>query len=121
MTEKPVSQSLDELLEMDILGSWLSLETEERKEAVAQLVPRNPMPEDLKTILARAHGAYVSSINLFTLDKLDDVNNVQETFFTHMPSVIFFASDGSDGFFFVDTDGSLGQESGAALSEPWPK
>jgi hypothetical protein len=118
MSEVDLNQLLDEMLEMgllDIIGSELSPPTAEREEDVAQLVSRNPMPDDLKTLLARAHGAYVGSINLFTLDELEDVNNLQDFLFTYIPSAVFFASDGGDGFFFVDTDDSLGCGEGAVF------
>lgn len=118
MKDQNLNQLLDELLEigiLDVLGTELSPSTEERKQEVAQLVSRNTMPDDLKTLLARAHGAYVSSISLFTLDELEDVNGEQDYLFTYIPSAVFFASDGGDGFFFVDTGPSLGHGEGAVF------
>lgn len=111
MREADLWSTLNELLEdgvVDIVGDALSPPTAERKEEVAELVS-HPMPESLQTLLAAAHGACVGSINLFTLDELEDVHHAQEYMFTYLPSVIYFASDGGDGFFFIDPDNSLGQ------------
>jgi hypothetical protein len=114
MNTGDLNHLLDRMIEaevLDIVGGALSPPTEAVKEEVAQLVPRNPMPENLKTLLARAHGAYLGgwSVSLFTLDELEDVNNRQDSLFTYVPSAIFFASDGGDGFFFVDTANRLGR------------
>ncbi|MBN2389775.1 MAG: SMI1/KNR4 family protein [Anaerolineae bacterium] len=111
MRETDLWAMLNELLEdgvIDIVGDALSPPTAERKAEVAELVPR-PMPESLQTLLAAAHGACVGSINLFTLDELEDVHHAQDYLFTYLPSVIYFASDGGDGFFFMDPDDGLGQ------------
>jgi hypothetical protein len=111
MNEEDLWLILSELLEMgtlDIVGGELSPPTLERKDEVAQLVSAS-VPDRLKTLLAAAHGAYLGSISLFSLDELEDVHRAQDHLFTYMPSVIFFASDGGDGFFFIDPDNALGQ------------
>jgi hypothetical protein len=108
----PILNELLEIGTLDIVGGKLSPPTPERKDEVAQLVPAS-MPDRLKTLLAAAHGAYLGSINLFSLDELEDVHRAQDHLFTYMPSVIFFASDGGDGFFFMDPDNTLGQGEGA--------
>ncbi|MBN1656854.1 MAG: SMI1/KNR4 family protein [Anaerolineae bacterium] len=119
-TTRNIDNLIDEMIKaevLDIAGGELSPATEELKEEIAQLISRNLMPDDLKTLLARAHGAYVGgwSVNLFSLHDLEDVNNVQESLFAYIPSAIFFASDGGDAFFFVDADGSLGSGAGAVF------
>jgi hypothetical protein len=77
---------------------------------VARIAARlpNPMPRDLQTLFTKACGAVLGNLAIFSLSTLESVNTRTSHLFTRMPSAIFFGSDGGDGFFFVDTDGSLG-------------
>ena len=56
-----------------------------------------------------------SLTDIFSPDEFIDVNNEQPRFRQAHPSVVLFASDGGDGFYGVDVDGSKHGVVGAAL------
>jgi hypothetical protein len=71
-----------------------------------------PMPAELRAIYERANGATVGQVDVFTLGEYEDVN---KTLAKKMRFATFFASDGSDGFFFVDRDDALHRGQGAVF------
>lgn len=96
-------------------GHW----REAWEETISEAVDREEIdiPEDFVTFYARTCGAKFSigNIYVFSLYVLEDVHQKQDWLFKHIPSALFFASDGGDRFFFIDTDGSLGQGKGAVF------
>jgi hypothetical protein len=101
-----LAQLLDE---MESERVWDALNPPCEEKNLARIALRNPLPDDLKTLLVRAHGAKLGDLSIFTLQEFEDVNILQDSYLVNMPSAVFFGSDGGDGFFFVDTDGSLGR------------
>jgi hypothetical protein len=71
------------------------------------------LPGFLRELYTRTGGGTVGRVDVFDLDELEDVNLHQRGYGEALPSALFFASDGADGFFFVDGSGTLGHGTGA--------
>jgi hypothetical protein len=71
-----------------------------------------PLPAPLRALYQIANGATVYPVEIFTIRELIDVN---QSAHPAVPSAVFFASDGADGFFLVDVDNSMGTGPGAVL------
>jgi len=89
-----------------------------RDPAVVDTLPPNA-PTDLRTVFAALAGTTIEPddaqpIDIFDVDEMRDVRG-QTGYAEALPSAIFFASDGGDGWFYVDTDGSIGGTAGAVL------
>jgi hypothetical protein len=110
---RELEQAIDELGERLNLGGPAGAE----KIAEAEGVLVRPMPEALKVLYRRGDGGAIGShVDIFDLTDFRDVNLKRaEHPADYLPSAVYFASDGSDGFFFIDTDGSLGEGKDAVL------
>ncbi len=69
-------------------------------------LPNTP-PPDLRALYAFSNGGYLGDVAIFVLFELQNVNQ-QPALFGSFPSAIYFASDGGDGFFMIDTGDDLG-------------
>jgi hypothetical protein len=76
-----------------------------------------PTPPELEQLLRRASGASAAvaegEFDVFDLDAFQEVNTDDQ--YRGLPAATFFGSDGGDGFFFLDSDGSLGEGKGAVF------
>lgn len=69
-------------------------------------LPNTP-PPSLRALYDFSNGGYLGDVAIFVLFELENVSR-QQHLFEHFPSAIFFASDGGDGFFMIDTGNDLG-------------
>ncbi len=115
-----MTNAIDQLLDATVEnGDWdTTLDTlcgnweDEWRTAIARSVGRDPaaIPDEFVPFYARDWGAKlaIGNIYVFTPYVIENVHQEQDFLFEHIPGALFFASDGGDGFFFIDTDGSLG-------------
>ena len=62
------------------------------------------LPPEVAALYVRTDGGSVGTVDLFTLDELTDANKRRPK---GLAKATFFASDGADGFFFVDGGNAL--------------
>jgi hypothetical protein len=103
-------ETIERLLER---GDWEPPD-DARLAALAGRLP-HPLPPVLGALYAEAAGGSVGHVDVFDLDELEDVNLRPGGYAQALPSALFFASDGADGFFFVDQSGALGKGDGAVF------
>lgn len=70
-----------------------------------------PLPPELRAFYETVNGGFLGEVAIFGLDVVRRVNPEYRGW---IPSGVFFADDGGDGFFFVDADGGV-QAPGAIL------
>ena len=63
-------------------------------------------PDEIRDLYQLADGLDLGRVEVFTLEELADVNT-QPVLRRGLRAPLFFASDGGDGFFFLDTTASL--------------
>jgi len=73
---------------------------------VFEALPNTP-PPSMRALYDFSNGGYLGDVAIFVLFELQNVNQQQHLFET-FPSAVFFASDGGDGFFMIDTGNDLG-------------
>jgi hypothetical protein len=95
----------------------LSAPTSDSELAAARRAVGRQIPAELEEYWRR--GGFASSIgqiNFFSRKDFLDVAHERKLHpADHLPSAIYVASDGGDGWFFVDADGSLGHGAGAVF------
>ena len=105
------------------LRSALSHVCDPNEDADGALAALDALPlaasAELRTVYAALAGCSIEPdegqmIDVFTLHELADVHR-QAVYRAALPGALFFASDGSDGWYYVDTDGAIGGTAGAVL------
>lgn len=71
-----------------------------------------PPPPELRLLYEFSEGGYLNDVEIFVLLELEQVNH-ERRYFRDFPSAIFFAGDGGDGWFFIDTGDDMGHGAGA--------
>ncbi|MEO6772032.1 MAG: SMI1/KNR4 family protein [Kofleriaceae bacterium] len=102
-------KSLDQIISTiaDLGGPTTDAQRSRARENVKNL------PIELEQFYARADGADVDDVSIFMIDdELIDANR-QRT--PSLRPFVFFASDGGDGFFAIDTQGKLNRGIGAVF------
>ncbi|MBS0290800.1 MAG: SMI1/KNR4 family protein [Proteobacteria bacterium] len=74
---------------------------------LARVQAQLALPPALAAFYARADGLEAPHLEVFGLDDLADVN-ADADLFAELPEVVFFGSDGGDGFFLLDPEETLG-------------
>jgi hypothetical protein len=88
---------------LDQVGDgWTSGRPEQIAETEAVLGV--PLPPELRAFYETVDGGYIGEVMIFGLD---DVRVVNPEYRAWIPSGVFFAADGGQGFFFVDADGGV--------------
>lgn len=80
-------------------------------ERVFASLPVPPTPE-LRVLYEHSEGGYVGEVEIFVLLELQQVNR-EPRYRRDFPSALFFAGDGGDGWFFIDTGNDMGYGEGA--------
>jgi hypothetical protein len=79
---------------------------------LAQAALEHHLPIQLLALYQIANGATVYPVDIFSIRELINVNR---GIHPALPSAVFCAGDGADGFFFIDDDGRLGEGTGAVF------
>lgn len=98
--------------ELEQNGDWDPPAKAKRLDAVLKKLPE--MPGELRELYAHANGGSIGKVDFFDVDELENVN-LKQTYRKAFPGAVFFASDGGDKFFFVDTSGALERGPGAVI------
>jgi hypothetical protein len=107
-----MDQSLEELLEA-LEADWDFEDPATADElAAAEQALGGPLPEPLTQFYRRTGGASIGKVDVFWLDEFRDVNNRRSK---AEKGVVFFASDGADGFFLLDVPGRMEHGKGAVF------
>lgn len=80
--------------------------------AAARTAIKN-LPVELEQFYARSDGADIGDVSIFQID--DELVGVNSNRIPAMRPYVFFASDGGDGFFAIDTQGKLKHGVGAVF------
>lgn len=108
---------LDELEQSGFFDPGLAADEPAAALQLAGHVAARRIPAEVLLLLQRGGGAYLGKSPLYLLPASEwlDVHTRQPHLFEDLPSAVYFAADGGDGFLFLDADGRLGQGSGAVL------
>ncbi|MFC3077456.1 SMI1/KNR4 family protein [Phenylobacterium terrae] len=101
------SQDLDAVLDRAEAAAAFGPGSPPDPQDLAAAREARPMPPPLARLYARANGLIFERVEVFDLADYEDVNGEDELF-ALLPGVVFFGSDGADGWFLLDPDQILG-------------